>query len=137
MLLLFMYNTGARVQEVADTRIGALVSAATLKSYAQAFADGAWWGRLVENAVGAHLLNHLQGPAWNIAYWRDAGEEVDFVVSHGAETWAVEVKSGRGDKASGLGAFQARYPGAKTWFIGESGIPLEDFFARPAAEWFA
>lgn len=115
----------------------ALVSAATHKSYEQAFADGAWWGRLVENAVGAHLLNHLQGPAWNIAYWRDAGEEVDFVVSHGAETWAVEVKSGRGDKASGLGAFQARYPAAKTWFVGESGIPLADFFMRPAAEWFA
>lgn len=115
----------------------ALVSAATLKTYDQAFADGSWWGRLVENAVGAHLLNHLQGPAWSVTYWRDAGEEVDFVVSHGAQTWAVEVKSGRGDKASGLAAFRQRYPKAKVWLVGDTGIPLAEFFSRPAEEWFA
>ena len=115
----------------------ALVSAATLKTFDQAFADGSWWGRLVENAVGAHLLNHLQGPAWSVTYWRDAGQEVDFVVSHGAQTWGVEVKSGRGDKASGLTAFRQRYPKAKIWLVGDTGIPLADFFSRPAEEWFA
>ena len=115
----------------------ALVSAATLKTFDQAFADGSWWGRLVENAVGAHLLNHLQRPAWSVTYWRDAGEEVDFVVSHGAQTWALEVKSGRGDKTSGLTTFRQRYPKAKVWLVGDTGIPLADFFSRPAEEWFA
>lgn len=114
----------------------ALVSAATLKTFDQAFADGSWWGRLVENAVGAHLLNHLQGPAWSVSYWRDAGEEVDFVVSHGTHTWAVEVKSGRGDRISGLTAFRQRYPKAKAWLVGDTGIPLAEFFTRPATEWF-
>jgi len=37
----------------------------------QAEADGASWGRLVENAVTAHPLNGLQGSDWSIHYWRD------------------------------------------------------------------
>jgi uncharacterized protein len=114
----------------------ALVNATSLLAFSQAQADGSWWGRLVENAVGAHLLNHLQGPSWSVTYWRDGHAELDFVVSHGAKTWAVEVKSGRGHKASGLTAFRQRYPKAQPWLIGETGVPLTEFFARPAAEWF-
>jgi predicted AAA+ superfamily ATPase len=114
----------------------ALVNAASLLSFKQALADGGWWGRLVENAVGAHLLNQLPGPSWSVAYWRDGTEEVDFVVSHGSKTWAIEVKSGRGHKISGLAAFRRRYPKAQTWLVGDTGIPLEQFFGRPATEWF-
>ena len=115
----------------------ALVNATSLKTFDQAFADGPWWGRLIENAVGSHLLNHLQGPPWSVTYWRDAGEEVDFVVSHGAQTWAVEVKSGRSDRVSGLAAFRKRYPKSKAWLVGDTGVPLQDFLDRPAQEWFA
>lgn len=57
--------------------------------------------------------------------------------SHGAQTWAVEIKSGRGDKTSGLTAFRQRYPKAKVWLVGDTGISLADFFSRPAQEWFA
>ena len=114
----------------------ALINATSLLTFDQAFADGSYWGRLVENAAGAHLLNHLQGHAWSVTYWRDAGEEVDFIVSHGAQTWAVEVKSGRGNKTSGLEAFRKRYPKAEIWLVGDTGIPLADFLSRPAQEWF-
>lgn len=114
----------------------ALVNAPSLLTYAQAFADGTWWGRLVENAVGAHLLNHLPGPLWSITYWRDGPEEVDYVVSHGSQTWALEVKSGRGGRISGLAAFRRRYPRAKVWLLGATGLPLTDFFAHPAPHWF-
>jgi hypothetical protein len=114
----------------------ALVNAPSLLSFEQARADGAWWGRLVENAVGAHLLNHLQAPGWQVTYWRSGHDEVDFVVSHGAQIWALEVKSGRGHKPSGVTAFRQRYPRAKAWLIGESGVSLSEFFSRPAPEWF-
>lgn len=114
----------------------ALVNALSLLSRRQAAANGGWWGRLVENAVGAHLLNGLQGPDWSVAYWRDGDLEVDFVVSHGTEVWALEVKSGRQGKVPGVEAFRRRYPRAKVWILGEGGIKLEDFFARAPAEWF-
>ncbi len=115
----------------------ALVNALSLLSRKQARADGRWWGRLVENAVGAHLLNGLQGPDWSVTYWRDGDAEVDFVVAHGTRIWALEVKSGRPGKTYGIQAFRKRYPTAKVWLIGESGIKLADFFDRPAREWFA
>src|SRR5262249_32821872 len=114
----------------------ALITATSHASFEQAFADGPWWGRLVENAVGAHLLNHLQGQRWDVAYWRDGDEEVDFVVAQGASVWAIEAKSGRARKHPGLTAFRRRYPKTKTWIIGTGGVPLADFFSRPAEAWF-
>jgi len=114
----------------------ALVSAGARPSFAEAQADGAWWGRLVENAVGAHLLNHLQGAPWSVTYWRDGTAEVDYVVSRGARTWAIEVKSGRGGRVSGLSAFRARYPKSSSWIVGTGGIPLEEYFEGSPERWF-
>lgn len=114
----------------------ALISAQGLRSRAAAAADGAWSGRLVENAVGATLLNGLHGPAWSVTYWREGEHEVDFVVAHGAGVWGVEVKSGRPGRLSGLAAFRARYPKAKALVLGAEGIPLEEFFSHPPTDWF-
>lgn len=114
----------------------ALINAPSLRTFTNAKADAAWWGHLVENAVGAALLNSLQGPMWNVAYWRDGSHEVDFVVSHGAQTWALEIKSGRAGKPGGIPAFRQRYPKAQVWLVGDSGIPLTEFFSKPTQEWF-
>src|SRR4030066_1655882 len=56
------------------------------------------WGRLVENAVGSHFCNGFAGTGYSISYWREGDREVDFVVSRGSKTWAIEVKSGRSGK---------------------------------------
>jgi predicted AAA+ superfamily ATPase len=114
----------------------ALINALALRTRPQARDDGAWWGRLVENAVGAHLLNGLRGPDWSVTYWRDGDIEVDYVVSHGTSIWAIEVKSGRPGRLGGLDAFRRRYPGANAWLVGEGGIPIEEFVSRPATAWF-
>jgi len=112
----------------------ALIHALSRLSFADARRDGAWWGRVVENAVGAHLLNHLSEPIWQVTYWRVGDQEVDFVVTQGREVWALEVKSGRPGRLSGLAAFRARYPRAQALLVGGDGIPLEDFFARSPAD---
>jgi predicted AAA+ superfamily ATPase len=105
-------------------------------SFSEARADGAWWGRVVENAVGAHLLNSLPEPTSTVTYWRDGAKEVDYVVTQGREVWAVEVKSGRPARLSGLAAFRARYPDAHALVVGSEGIPLRDFFARHPSDFF-
>ncbi len=43
------------------------------------------WGRLVESSVGAHLLNYSLSKRYNIYYWREANDEVDFVLETGLE----------------------------------------------------
>lgn len=115
----------------------ALISALSPLSMKQARADGGHFGRLVENAAGAHLLNGLSGPEFAVTYFRDGDDEVDFVVTRGASIWALEIKSGRPRKTSGLSAFRKRYPEARVWLVGEGGLPLSEFFARPATDWFA
>lgn len=114
----------------------ALINALSSRSYKQVLADPVWKGRLVENAVGAHFLNGFLGPHQTLTYWRDGNDEVDFVLTSGAETWAIEVKSGVPGKLSGLAAFRKRYPKSKAFLIGSHGIPLEEFFSKPALSWF-
>lgn len=114
----------------------ALISALNTKSHRESIGEETWWGRLVENAVGAHLCNDLQGPAYGITYWRDGVWEVDFVVTKGSEVWAIEVKSGKSGKVPGMAKFRLKYPQAKALVIGGAGIPLERFFSEPAEAWF-
>lgn len=113
----------------------ALVNALSSRSFDESSADAAWWGHLVENAAGAHLVNELSPAYYAITYWRHGNKEVDFVIARGKQLFAIEVKSGRSGKTSGLEAFRARYPEAQLLVVGGNGIPLRDFFAAPAGSW--
>jgi len=113
----------------------ALVNALSTKTFKESVSDEVWWGRLVENAAGAHLFNSLPGSRYQMTYWRDADREVDFVITAGAEIWAIEVKSGRGGRSSGIERFRLKYPDAQALVIGGSGVPLEKFFLEPAEAW--
>lgn len=113
----------------------ALVNALSTRSFADALGDTIWWGRLVENAVGAHLCNSLNSVEYTVTYWREGDHEVDFVIARGRDVWAIEVKSGRSGKASGLARFRLRYPEARVLLVGGAGIPLEEFFAKDVGAW--
>jgi len=105
----------------------ALINALTPRSFEHARIDAEWWGRIVENAVGAHLVNHLPVPEWGVTYWRRGNAEVDYIVERGRTVWGLEVKSGRPRPAPGLSAFRLAYPEAHTLIIGSEGIPIEEF----------
>ena len=114
----------------------ALVNALSTQDFTRSFSDSIWWGRLVENAVGACLCNDLHAVDHTVTYWREGIYEVDYVVSSGRQVWALEVKSGRSRKTAGLEYFKSRYPRTRTLLIGGQGIPLEEFFLSNANEWF-
>jgi hypothetical protein len=88
---------------------------------------------MVENAVGGCLLNALQGKPWDVFYWREGNQEVDYVVRSPRKLLAIEVKSSRPRAAPGLAAFCARWPAAKPLIVGQGGIPLEEFFSADLA----
>ena len=113
----------------------ALVTALSNRSFDESNSDAIWWGRLVENAVGGHIVNNLYPVDYSITYWRHGENEVDFVIARGTELCAIEVKSGRSGKVSGLEAFRARYPDARLIVVGGNGIPLHDFFSTPVEAW--
>lgn len=85
--------------------------------------------------MGAHLVNHLQALPFELAYWREGGEEVDYVVRAADRLWAIEVKSGRSARHSGLAAFRRRHLHAIPVLLSTGTAALEEFFEAEPAEW--
>ncbi len=113
----------------------ALMTARSGYSFEEAKANSRYWGRLVETAVGAHLLN-TAGQNERIFYWRDKNLEVDFVIVRAGRIRAIEVKTGHGDiDRRGLDEFQSRYGGLDPIVVGGNGMPLEQFLSKTAQEW--
>ena len=95
-------------------------------------------GRLVETAVGAHLLRGAQTSGFEVSWWREANCEVDFVLRKGRSLVGIEVKSGRRrDSLPGLEAFARRHPAARRLLVGGTGIDLEDFLLADPQRWFS
>lgn len=107
----------------------ALPSALWLSNYEAVRGDPSSWGRLVENAVGGHLLNLLSGLPYEIQYWRQGNFEVDFVVTTPQKVWGIEVKSGKPRHPRGLSEFAKCSKGASVMLIGQGGMELEEFFS--------
>ena len=113
----------------------ALMNAPRVQGFNGARRDQALWGRIVEAAVGAHLLNGISASRVKLYYWRERDLEVDFVLESSALVLGIEVKSGtRNRSRTGMAAFIKRFPGAKTLLIGGGGMELEEFFSMSVRE---
>lgn len=77
------------------------------------------YGHVFEALVGASLNR----TGYNLYYWREGNDEVDFILEKGKNVYAIEVKSGRNKRANGLIKFQKEYPKAKNVII-----TMENYF---------
>ena len=94
------------------------------------------WGRLVESAVGAHLMNSAVGTDIQVSYWRESDREVDFVLQQGKSITAIEVKSAHiGGSNAGMDRFSDLHRPQRSLLVGADGIPLADFLSKPASDW--
>jgi uncharacterized protein len=113
----------------------ALMTARGVYGFKEALADRSYWGRLVESAVGAHLVNTADADT-RIHYWREGASEVDFVVEHRGKLAAIEVKAGSGvTHHAGLAEFCRRHPEARRYLVGSDDLPVGDFLRQEAAWW--
>ena len=112
-----------------------LMTAASTYTFDEARNDRTFWGRIVESAVGAHLVNTATS-AIKVQYWRKGNDEVDFVLRGGPRTVAVEVKSGgRIRQKRGMRAFRSKYEVNQCIVVGSAGVPLDEFLSEPAEHW--
>jgi predicted AAA+ superfamily ATPase len=105
----------------------ALLSALNGKSYEQAFTDSKQWGRWVETAVGVYLINNADLVGYKLYYWREAANEVDYILERQGETIAIEVKSGHRTTNKGLPLFRERFNPRHAIIVGSGGVPVEEF----------
>jgi uncharacterized protein len=105
----------------------ALLSAQSPDRFSELQLDPAKWGRLVESAVGAHLINQSISERFQLYYWREGSNEVDFVLEHSGKTIAIEVKSGVKAVNRGMDLFAQKFKPAKVLMVGSAGIPLDIF----------
>jgi predicted AAA+ superfamily ATPase len=101
-------------------------------------ADSKAWGRWVESAVGAHLINQsFKDKKLNVYYWREGNEEVDFVLEYKKRVIALEVKSSKTGTLSGMNAFAKQFKPEKTMLIGADGIPWQEFLQMDVLDLYA
>ena len=85
------------------------------------------WGRIVESAIGAHLMNSGLTERFKVYYWRERNDEVDFVLERRGKVIALEVKSGEDQSNSGLSQFRKQFNPDKVLLIGKAGLSVEEF----------
>ncbi len=105
----------------------ALISAQRNDLFKDTLAKPDEWGRMVESAIGAHLINHSLTEKFNLHYWRERNEEVDFVIERKGKVIGLEVKSGTAGSTSGMNAFKNKFNPDKVLLIGNAGLPWQDF----------
>jgi hypothetical protein len=119
----------------------ALLTATSNYSFQEAQADRSFWGRLVESAAGAHLLN-TAGSGPRVHYWRESVDEVDFVLEWGTRVVGIEVKSGANAwPTRGMQVFRERFSPHRVVLVTAdattpNAVPLAEFLSRPASDWF-
>jgi len=119
-----------------QTLNNAFVTCQSELSFRQARKDLAYWGRLTESAVGAHLVNGSHSEGSVVYYWREGHHEVDYVVKRGRAISAIEVKSGIEDGGlSGMDEFSRKFKPKRVLLVGSGGVSLDQFLGDPVGKW--
>lgn len=105
----------------------ALTSAQHHETFEEIRQQPATWGRIVESAIGAHLINASITEKFNIYYWRHRNEEVDFVLEKRRKLIALEVKTNMEKNVSGINTFHKQFHPDRMLLIGNKGMPWQDF----------
>ncbi|MEI8295647.1 MAG: ATP-binding protein [Alphaproteobacteria bacterium] len=114
----------------------ALITAQSTLSFKETQEDREAWGRLVECAIGAHLVNSTRGSKIEVFYWREGNKEVDFVIRKGEVLVAIEVKSSmRRTSFLGLEDFSKRFHPTRKLLVGGQGILIDEFLLRSPEYW--
>ena len=98
-------------------------------TFEQAVMDRKTWGHIFESAVGAYLVSQAFVHRFEVFYWRERNDEVDFVLRKKGVLVAIEVKSNAEKRTEGLDTFRQLFNPKNSFIVGDGGISAEDFFS--------
>lgn len=105
----------------------AFISAQRNELFNEVMTSPSAWGRMVECAIGAHLINSALSENFNVHYWREGNNEVDFIIEKRGKVIGLEVKSSRSNATPGMKAFQEKFHPDKVLLIGNDGLTWQEF----------
>ena len=105
----------------------ALISAQRVETFQEIQPRSDAWGRMVESAVGAYLVNSSYASGFEVYYWREGNYEVDFVLEYRGKVIGIEIKSGHAQTTSGMQVFQKTQKPDRVLLVGDSSLPWQEF----------
>lgn len=105
----------------------ALKTAYSPLTFEQAVLDRRAWGRIFESGIGAHLVSQAFTHRFEVFYWRDGNDEVDYVLRKKGSVIAIEVKSNQVKQSSGQETFRVKFNPKRAFIVGGGGIRVEEF----------
>ena len=98
-------------------------------SFEQAILNRKAWGRIFESGIGAYLVSQAFVHRFEVFYWRERDDEVDFVLRKKGSVVAIEVKSNAEKRTDGLDKFRKLFNPQAAFIVGDGGISAEDFLS--------
>ena len=98
-------------------------------TFKQALADRKEWGRIFESGIGAYLVSQAFAKRFEVCYWRERNDEVDFILRKNKSLVAIEVKSNGAKRTDGLDRFKSLFKPDAAFIVGDGGIAPKDFLS--------
>ncbi len=92
-----------------------------------ALLDRRLWGRMLESGIGAYIVSQAFVHRFEVFYWRERCDEVDFVLRKDKSVVAIEVKGNAEKNTAGLDKFRKMFSPTAAFVVGDGGVPLEEF----------
>lgn len=114
----------------------ALKTLFTPLTFEQAILDRKEWGHIVESGIGAHIVSQAFAQRFEVFYWRERNDEVDFILRKKDTVVAIEVKSNAEKNTSGLNKFKEMFHPKTAFIVGDGGIGTEEFLSMDLKKLF-
>lgn len=97
------------------------------RKFIQAITERKAWGHIFESGIGAYLVSPAFIRRFEIFYWRERNDEVDFILRENKSTVAIEIKSNAEKRTDGLKRFKELFNPTTSFIVGDGGISAQDF----------
>lgn len=134
----FSIDTARRRASIPKLQVynNALKTVYTPYSSEQAITDHRVWGRIFESGIGAYLISQAFVHRFEVFYWRERNDEVDFILRKNSSLIAIEVKSNAQKRTEGLEKFKTLFNPRSAFIVGDGGITAEEFLSMDITKLF-
>ncbi len=105
-------------------------------SFDQAIHNHAAWGHIYESGIGAYIVSQAFVRRFEVFYWRERDDEVDFILRRKGSIVAIEVKSNAEKRTKGLEKFKACFAPKRAFVVGDGGISVKEFLRADITTFF-